>query len=97
MKVKSKLEQTVDEIETAYEAEKRQKLELDKQRRKLEGDLKMCQQTLAELERSKKDIESGLNRKEMDRGEMIQRLEAHQASVRYNGSSKKCHSMLISD
>ena len=89
MKVKSKLEQTVDEIETAYEAEKRQKLELDKQRRKLEGDLKMCQQTLAELERSKKDIESGLNRKEMDRGEMIQRLEAHQASVRYNGSSKK--------
>ena len=59
-------------------------MELDKQRRKMEADLKICQQTLAELERTKKDIESNLNRKEMDRGEMIQRLEAQQASVRYN-------------
>ena len=50
----------------------------------MEADLKICQQTLAELERTKKDIESNLNRKEMDRGEMIQRLEAQQASVRYN-------------
>ena len=83
LKVKSKLEQTVDEIETAYESEKRQKMELDKQRRKMEGDLKICQQTLAELERKKKDIESSLNRKETDRGEMMQRLEAQQVSVRY--------------
>ena len=58
-------------------------MELDKQRRKMEADLKICQQTLTELERTKKDIESNLNRKEMDRGEMIQRLEAQQASVRY--------------
>ena len=50
----------------------------------MEADLKICQQTLTELERTKKDIESNLNRKEMDRGEMIQRLEAQQASVRYN-------------
>ena len=83
------MEQTVDEIETAYETEKRQKMELDKQRRKMEADLKICQQTLTELERTKKDIESNLNRKEMDRGEMIQRLEAQQASVRYYISISK--------
>ena len=56
MKVKSKLEQTVDEIESAYENEKRQKMELEKQRRRLEGDLKICQQTLSEMERTKQDI-----------------------------------------
>ena len=64
-------------------------MELDKQRRKMEADLKICQQTLTELERTKKDIESNLNRKEMDRGEMIQRLEAQQASVRYYISISK--------
>ena len=82
MKVKSKLEQTIDEIETAHENERRQKIELDKQRRRLEGDLKICQQTLAELERTKKDIENSLTRREREQGTMIQKLEEQQTSVR---------------
>ena len=82
MKVKSKLEQTIDEIETAHENERRQKIELDKQRRRMEGDLKICQQTLAELERTKKDIENSLTRREREQGTMIQKLEEQQASVR---------------
>ena len=82
MKVKAKLEQTVDEIETAYETEKRQKIELDKQRRKMEGDLKICHQTLSELERTKKDIENSLARRDIEQGEMLQRLGEQQASVR---------------
>ena len=82
MKVKSKLEQSIDEIETAQETEKRQKIELDKQRRKMEGDLKICHQTLAELERTKKDIEKSLAKKDVEQGEMLQRLGEQQASVR---------------
>ena len=82
MKVKSKLEQSIDEIETAQETEKRQKIELDKQRRKMEGDLKICHQTIAELERTKKDIEKSLAKKDVEQGEMLQRLGEQQASVR---------------
>ena len=82
MKVKSKLEQSIDEIETAYETEKRQKIELDKQRRKMEGDLKICHQTLADLERTKRDIENSLARRDREQGEMLQRLGEQQASVR---------------
>ena len=82
MKVKSKLEQSIDEIETAQESEKRQKIELDKQRRKMEGDLKICHQTIAELERTKKDIEKSLAKKDVEQGEMLQRLGEQQASVR---------------
>ena len=80
--MKSKLEQSIDEIETAQETEKRQKIELDKQRRKMEGDLKICHQTLAELERTKKDIEKSLAKKDVEQGEMLQRLGEQQASVR---------------
>ena len=82
MKVKSKLEQSIDEIETAQETEKRQKIELDKQRRKMEGDLKICHQTIVELERTKKDIEKSLAKKDVEQGEMLQRLGEQQASVR---------------
>ena len=82
MKVKSKLEQSIDEIETAQETEKRQKIELDKQRRKMEGDLKICHQTITELERTKKDIEKSLAKKDVEQGEMLQRLGEQQASVR---------------
>ena len=80
--MKSKLEQSIDEIETAQETEKRQKIELDKQRRKMEGDLKICHQTIAELERTKKDIEKSLAKKDVEQGEMLQRLGEQQASVR---------------
>ena len=76
------MEQSIDEIETAQETEKRQKIELDKQRRKMEGDLKICHQTLAELERTKKDIEKSLAKKDVEQGEMLQRLGEQQASVR---------------
>ena len=93
MKVKSKLEQSIDEIETAQETEKRQKIELDKQRRKMEGDLKICHQTIAELERTKKDIEKSLAKKDVEQGEMLQRLGEQQASVR-TGFNK--HLVLIS-
>merc|ERR1711981_1370315 len=55
MKVKSKLEATLDELESSFEKEKRSRGALEKERRKIEGELKVCQENVAELERSKKN------------------------------------------
>merc|ERR1712123_436513 len=57
-KVKVKLEVTLDELEDSYEREKKSRFDMDKQRRKIEGDLKVTQEVVIDLERDKKDVES---------------------------------------
>merc|ERR1712168_652274 len=64
MKVKSKLESTLDELESSFEKEKRSRGAIEKERRRIEGELKVCQETVAELERSKKELEAAVMRKE---------------------------------
>merc|ERR1711936_1071481 len=64
MKVKSKLESTLDELEASHEKEKRARGNAEKERRKIEGELKICQETVAELERSKKELEAAIMRKD---------------------------------
>ena len=81
MRVKTKLMATIDEIDTAYEKEKRQKLELDKQRRKLESELKISQVTIEELQRSQKEIENNITRKESQQEDMMRNLESEQSSI----------------
>ena len=41
-KIKAKLEQTLDELEDSLEREKKSRMDTDKGRRKIEGDLKVC-------------------------------------------------------
>merc|ERR1712142_446940 len=53
--VKKKLESTLDELEGGYEKEKRARATIEKERRKVEGELKMMQDNVAELERHKKE------------------------------------------
>ena len=81
MKVKTKLMQTVDEIEAAYENEKRQKLEVDKMRRKLESELKISQHAIEELQRTKKDIENNIGRKDSQQVDLMRKLETEQTNV----------------
>ena len=50
MKIKTKLESTLDELESSHEKEKRSRANVEKDRRKIEGELKICQETVAELE-----------------------------------------------
>merc|ERR1712141_392100 len=54
--IKSKLESTLDELEDSHNKEKRGRADIEKQRRKLEGELKVTQETVNDLERSKKRI-----------------------------------------
>ena len=53
-KVKVKLEVTLGELEDSYEHEKKSCLDMDKQRRKIEADLKVTQEVVIDLERDKK-------------------------------------------
>ena len=43
-KIKAKLEQTLDELEDSLQSEKKARLDLDKSRRKVEGDIKVAQE-----------------------------------------------------
>merc|ERR1712240_698346 len=81
MKVKSKLESTLDELESSFEKEKRSRGNVEKERRKLEGELKICQETVAELERSKKELEAAIMRKENEIGGMAGKLDDEQGLV----------------
>jgi len=80
-KVKSKLEQTLDELESSLEREKRQRAQSEKERRKIEGELKICQEMVMDFERSKKELESMISRKDKDGSGFYAKLEDEQALV----------------
>merc|ERR1712128_36454 len=80
-KVKVKLEVTLDDLEDSYEREKKSRLDMDKQRRKIEGDLKVTQEVVIDLERDKKDVESLIEKKDKDIHEAQRRLEDEQNIV----------------
>ena len=80
-KVKVKLEVTLDELEDSYEREKKSRLDMDKQRRKIEADLKVTQEVVIDLERDKKDVESFIDKKDTDIHESQRRLEDEQSIV----------------
>merc|ERR1712111_246662 len=79
--IKSKLEQTMDQLVESYEKEKGARADIEKQRRKKEGELKIAQETVADLERSKKELESSIARKEKDISDMSGKLEDEQCIV----------------
>merc|ERR550532_3944630 len=53
--VKSKLESTLDELEDGANREKRGKADVEKQRRKVEGELKISQEMVTDLENAKRE------------------------------------------
>ena len=79
--IKNKLESTLDELEGSYEKEKRSKANIEKERRKVEGDLKVMQETVADLERTKKELEGSIQRKEKDSSGLFGKLDDEQSLV----------------
>merc|ERR1712203_476608 len=64
--VKSKLESTLDELEDGANREKRARAGVKKERRKVEGELKMAQETVTDLENAKRDLEASIAKKKKD-------------------------------
>merc|ERR1719462_236413 len=78
---KAEQEVTLDELEDSHDREKKSRLEVDKQRRKVEADLKVCQEKVADLEREKKDIEAAIVKKDQDIIVSQRKLEDEQSIV----------------
>ena len=81
LNVKKKLECTLDELEGSYEKEKRGRTQVEKERRKIEGELKMMQDTVGEFERTKKELEALIAKKEKDINNLGSKLEDEQGGV----------------
>ena len=79
--IKNKLEQTLDELEGSLEKEKRGRTNVEKERRKIEGDLKITQEIVADLERAKKEFEAAIMKKEKDSTGLFSKLEDEQGLV----------------
>ena len=69
--VKSQLEATLDELEDTLAREKTARAGVDKARRKVEGDLRITQEMVLDLERAKKDLETNVARKEKDFDQLV--------------------------
>merc|ERR1712179_855585 len=65
-KVKSKLEGTIDELNLALGDEHNKKAVIEHNRRKAEGDLRILMESVSDLERSKKDLEGMIFKKEAE-------------------------------
>merc|ERR1712129_200269 len=65
-KIKSRLESTLDELNNSLGNEKRGRIDVEKARRRVEGELKVSQEAVADLERQKKEGELSIGRKERD-------------------------------
>merc|ERR1712053_69196 len=78
---KNKLEATLGELQDSLDREKRARADIEKNRRKVEGELKVTQETVNDLERSKKEAENIIARKEKDGSLLSSKLEDEQALV----------------
>merc|ERR1712083_225104 len=56
-KIKAKLEATLDELQGSLNGEKRGRAQVEKERRKVEGELKVTQESVCDLERARKELE----------------------------------------
>ncbi|KAL6728752.1 hypothetical protein Aduo_010491 [Ancylostoma duodenale] len=80
-KLKAKLMQTLEDSETTLEREKRNRADMDKSRRKAEGDLKIAQEEMDELSKAKSDVENSLRRKETELHNLGMKLEDESNAV----------------
>merc|ERR1711872_441443 len=77
-KVKHKLEQHLDEAEDSLEREKKMKNDVEKLKRKIEGDLRLTQEAAAELERVQAELNQNVQRKEKEFATMAAKIEDEQ-------------------
>uniref|UniRef100_A0A3Q3J9P9 Uncharacterized protein n=1 Tax=Monopterus albus TaxID=43700 RepID=A0A3Q3J9P9_MONAL len=78
-KTNSKLNAQVNELEDSWEQEKRIRAEVEKARRKAEGDLKMTIENLNEMENAKLDLEEVIKKRDFEINNVNSKLEDEQA------------------
>ena len=71
----------MDELEGSLEKEKRARANVEKERRRIEGELKVTQESVGDQERSKKEVEASIERKEKDASVLLSKLDDEQSLV----------------
>merc|ERR1712021_49239 len=80
-KIKQKLEITLDELNDSLDREKRSRADTEKTRRKVEGELKVTQETVSDLQQQKEEHESTILRKEKELTVLSSKLDEDQGHV----------------
>merc|ERR1711902_161255 len=70
-----------DEVINKLNKEKKARANIEKERRSKEGELKVAQEMVSDLERNKKELEMSIGRKEKDTGSLASKLEDEQNIV----------------
>uniref|UniRef100_A0A3Q3WZY2 Myosin, heavy chain b n=1 Tax=Mola mola TaxID=94237 RepID=A0A3Q3WZY2_MOLML len=78
-KVKTKLEQQVDDLEGSLEQEKKIRMDLERAKRKLEGDLKLAQESIMDLENDKQQSEEKIKKKDFETSQLLSKIEDEQS------------------
>merc|ERR1712079_877621 len=90
MGVKGKLEQELDETEDALEREKKCRGDVEKLKRKVDGDLKLTQEATNDMERIKSELEQSITRKEKEITSMTAKIDDELTlSSKYNNQIKE--------
>merc|ERR1719334_2385457 len=77
-KLKIRLEKSLDEVEDSWEREKKHKGDIEKLKRQVEGNLKLTQETVVDLERNKIELGQVLQRKEKENSSLMGKIEDEQ-------------------
>ncbi|CAL4161984.1 unnamed protein product [Meganyctiphanes norvegica] len=88
-KVKVKLDSTLDELGNALNNEKKKRATLEKERRKVEGDVKLTMETVSDLERNKKELESLIFKKDAECANLASKYEDEQMNASRVGKNIK--------
>merc|ERR1712029_1179790 len=79
--VKGKLESSLDDLENTSNSEKRKRGDIEKTKRKVEGELRMAQESVNDLEAAKREMEGQIGRREKDITAVAAKLEDEQGIV----------------
>nr|CAO78752.1 myosin [Oikopleura dioica] len=80
-KAKNKMEQLVDDLDSALSHEKKCRVDLERQKRKLEGDLRLNQETIMDLENDKQRLEEKIKKAEFESNQIRTKCEDEQALI----------------
>merc|ERR1712066_1113229 len=77
-KLKIRLKKSLDEVEDGWEREKKHKGDIEELKRQVEGNLKLTQEAIADLERNKIEMGQVLQRKEKESSSLNGKIEDEQ-------------------
>ena len=79
--IKNKLEAAMDDLEDNLEKEKRERVEQEKAKQKVENELKLARQAADEFDRHQKDLEAIIERKNKEIAALSTKLDQETSEV----------------